>query len=619
MSRGLPGRLPASPFHASGDYDTGHVRAPRRRPPRPRRARAPEALRRGHGRGRARPRRCTPGSASGCWAPTAPARPPRSRSARASSRRTAATCCARRALGRGQPRRSAGAWAFSCRRRSSARSSRSRETVRLFRSFFPRGRPVDEVIALVQLEEKRGARVGTLSRRAEAAAVGGVRAGRRPRAAVPRRADHRPRPAVAPPAVGPRRAPQGRRRTIMLTTHYMDEAERLCDRVAIVDHGRVIALGTPRELIRSLGAEQVVECAGDGGRRAARWRPCSGCRACSAPSGRGSDGDAAGRRRRTRPSRALLAYCRRTAAPLTELRTHSPTLEDVFVSLTGRRLREEAMSDAGSGRGARRRSCSSRSRASASSCASRRPCSGSSSSRSCSPRGSGSRSGRGRPTPRAWVSVAARVAPRPAVVARWPATRRDVDLLDDTRGGRGAPRRERSRSWWCRAAPTAWSIITTRRAPSRAPARLVVDRAVQRAGGRATRSRSRDAKVSERGSRYIDFVLPGLLGDEPHGERHLGDRLRDRRRAPEAAAQALRRDAHVARAVPGVVPALPARAAGAGGLDAHGFGDAGVRRAAAGLDLASWRRPASRLADVRRDRAAGRGTRRGPSRGPRDS
>ena len=48
-------------------------------------------------------------------------------------------------------------------------------------------------------------------------------------------------------------------RTVILTTHYMEEAERLCDRVAIVDHGRVIALGTPRELIASLGAEQVVE------------------------------------------------------------------------------------------------------------------------------------------------------------------------------------------------------------------------------------------------------------------------------------------------------------------------------------------------------------------------
>ena len=57
---------------------------------------------------------------------------------------------------------------------------------------------------------------------------------------------------------------KARGRTVLLTTHYMEEAARLCDRVAIVDHGKVIALGTPRELIASLGAEHVVEFAVDG-------------------------------------------------------------------------------------------------------------------------------------------------------------------------------------------------------------------------------------------------------------------------------------------------------------------------------------------------------------------
>src|SRR5262249_18390232 len=52
---------------------------------------------------------------------------------------------------------------------------------------------------------------------------------------------------------------RGQGHTVLLTTHYMDEAERLCDRVAIMDHGKIIALGTPRELIASLGAEHVID------------------------------------------------------------------------------------------------------------------------------------------------------------------------------------------------------------------------------------------------------------------------------------------------------------------------------------------------------------------------
>src|SRR6478672_4617537 len=133
------------------------------------------------------------------------------------------------------------------------------ETVRLFRSFYARGRDVNEVIDVVQLGEKRGARVGKLSggqkqRLALACAIVGD-----PDLLF-----------LDEPTTG--LDPQSRRqlwdlitefkalgRTIMLTTHYMDEAEILCDRVAIVDHGKVIALGTPLELIGSLGAEHVIE------------------------------------------------------------------------------------------------------------------------------------------------------------------------------------------------------------------------------------------------------------------------------------------------------------------------------------------------------------------------
>ena len=133
------------------------------------------------------------------------------------------------------------------------------ETVRLFRSFFRQGAAPAEVIALVQLEEKRNARVGGLS------------GGQKQRLALACALVGDPDFLfLDEPTTG--LDPQARRqlwelieqfkesgRTILLTTHYMDEAERLCDRVAIMDHGKVIALGTPRELIASIGVEHMVE------------------------------------------------------------------------------------------------------------------------------------------------------------------------------------------------------------------------------------------------------------------------------------------------------------------------------------------------------------------------
>ena len=75
---------------------------------------------------------------------------------------------------------------------------------------------------------------------------------------------------------------KARGRTVLLTTHYMEEAAHLCDRVAIVDHGKLIALGTPRELIASLGAEHVIEFALEGGARPLPVEPCARCRASRA-------------------------------------------------------------------------------------------------------------------------------------------------------------------------------------------------------------------------------------------------------------------------------------------------------------------------------------------------
>jgi len=219
------------------------------------------------------------------------------------------------------------------------------ETVRLFRSFYARGRTIGEVISLVQLDEKRDGRVGKLSggqkqRLALACAIVGD-----PELLF-----------LDEPTTG--LDPQSRRqiwelveefkstgRSILLTTHYMDEAERLCDRVAIIDHGKVIALGTPRELIASLGAEHVVEFVlahGVDGLNEDVLRRMDGVRDVRRV---GVENNGAGWELRSselhRSVPALLAELTRRDLQLAELRTHSATLEDVFVHLTGRQLRDE--------------------------------------------------------------------------------------------------------------------------------------------------------------------------------------------------------------------------------------------------------------------------------------
>src|SRR3954464_8049289 len=215
------------------------------------------------------------------------------------------------------------------------------ETVRLFRSFYRRGRTVDDVIRLVQLDEKRRGRVGKLS------------GGQKQRLALACSVVGDPELLfLDEPTTG--LDPQSRRqlwelveefkatgRTILLTTHYMDEAERLCDRVAIVDHGKVIALGTPRDLIASLGVEHVVEFAASDGERAelhAALRAVGGVRAVRAAAAGGGLSLTVTELHRTLP--ALLALLQRRELELSSLTTHHATLDDVFVSLTGRQLRD---------------------------------------------------------------------------------------------------------------------------------------------------------------------------------------------------------------------------------------------------------------------------------------
>jgi ABC-2 type transport system ATP-binding protein len=215
-----------------------------------------------------------------------------------------------------------------------------RELISLFRGFYRDGLEPDEVLERVSLDGKANTYVEQLS------------GGQQQRLAV----------AVAlvgdpellfldEPTTG--LDPQSRRqlwdviiglrargRTTVLTTHYMDEAERLCDRVAIVDQGRVIALGSPADLIARLGGEHIVEFALLGNEPAPESSSFAGLATVLDTRAEG-DGFAltVGAPHRAIP--ALLEYLETAGRPLARLTTRHVSLEDVFVALTGRHLREE--------------------------------------------------------------------------------------------------------------------------------------------------------------------------------------------------------------------------------------------------------------------------------------
>jgi ABC-2 type transport system ATP-binding protein len=223
-----------------------------------------------------------------------------------------------------------------------------RETLTLFRSFYRQGITPDEAIARVSLEEKADVWVGKLS------------GGQQQRLAVACALVGNPEVLfLDEPTTG--LDPQARRqlwdiirsfreqgRAVLLTTHYMDEAERLCDRVAVVDHGKIIALGSPRSLIASLGGEHVVDITLNTEARGA-GAPIDLPRIL-----RETPAVTAIRQEVdhfalsvTEPHLALpaiLERLRQNQLELASLTTRHASLEDVFVTLTGRHLRDEAAS-----------------------------------------------------------------------------------------------------------------------------------------------------------------------------------------------------------------------------------------------------------------------------------
>jgi len=212
------------------------------------------------------------------------------------------------------------------------------EVVELFRSFYPKPLRTELVIDAVELREKRSARVAQLS------------GGQRQRLALACALAGQPELFfLDEPTTG--LDPQSRRhlwtliealraegRTIVLTTHYMEEAQRLCDRVAIMDHGRIIALGAPRQLIAQLGSEHVVDFRVEGG----SYLPEADLLMIPGVYKVRREGSHywldVQRVHQTMP--AILAELKARHVTIADIAAHPTSLEDVFVHLTGRQLRD---------------------------------------------------------------------------------------------------------------------------------------------------------------------------------------------------------------------------------------------------------------------------------------
>jgi ABC-2 type transport system ATP-binding protein len=210
------------------------------------------------------------------------------------------------------------------------------ETLRLFRSFYEQGRGVDELITRLELEEKRHGLVSKLS------------GGQRQRLALACALVGDPELLfLDEPTTG--LDPQARLKvweivqrfraeggTVVLTTHYMDEAARLCDRIAIMDHGKIVAIGTPKELIAKLGAGQVIDIVTVPSLAKEKFESTPGVVKVEAR----ADGLALFVDDIGEALPRVLEAVKGQGVALKQLVTREATLEDVFVHLTGSRLRD---------------------------------------------------------------------------------------------------------------------------------------------------------------------------------------------------------------------------------------------------------------------------------------
>lgn len=213
---------------------------------------------------------------------------------------------------------------------------RTMEALRLFASFYKRRRDPEELLKRFGLEEKRNTFYSHLS------------GGQKQRLALAMALVNDPKVLFFDePTAG--LDPQVRReiydiieelksekKTIVMTTHYIEEAERLCDRVAIVDHGKVVALGTPRELKAHSGGTTRIEV------RLSKPETDGGLKTLEGVAD-ARELDGAYVIHSTRPPQTIVALVKHLEAEgneLVSLEIASPSLEDVFIEMTGRRLRD---------------------------------------------------------------------------------------------------------------------------------------------------------------------------------------------------------------------------------------------------------------------------------------
>jgi ABC-2 type transport system ATP-binding protein len=213
------------------------------------------------------------------------------------------------------------------------------ELLKLYASLYPNPLPIGDLLGQFKLEEKARARCQTLS------------GGQKQRLALALALVGRPEVIfLDEPTTG--LDPQARHglwevilslrnegRAVIMSTHYMEEAERLCDRVAVMDHGEILAEGTPRELARQYGPESALELSLGPQAVAAHLADLA-----KLPAVTGVQSEENLVVLHTANTAATLmglaAHAQAHDLPLNDLRTRSATMEDVFMALTGRRLRD---------------------------------------------------------------------------------------------------------------------------------------------------------------------------------------------------------------------------------------------------------------------------------------